>query len=168
MRPARWIILRVFLLVTERPLKYNPYSGGLWTYFAPILRKIASQTFKSIAFLSFEVCRKALILAHRMAVQTSQSDRMRPISGILKCRGWPEIEFEISKSWQKNILFSQLGFFKRDEISLKKLNADVWPTVGCARIRAFQRRSNYWCTATCEVVAPHFWKQNEMLEFWAK
>ena len=50
------------------------------------------------------------------------------------------------KSWQKNILFCQLGFFKRDEISSKKSNADVWPTVGCVRIRAFQRRSNYCCT----------------------
>ena len=49
------------------------------------------------------------------------------------------------KSWQKNILFCQLGQFKRDEISSKKSNADVWPTVGCVRIRAFQRRSNYCC-----------------------
>ena len=66
-----------------------------------------------------------------------------------------EIEFEISKRLTKNILFCQLGFFKRDEISSKKSIADVWPAVGCVRIRAFQRRSN-------------FWKRDEMLEFWAK
>ena len=32
-------------------LGYDPYSGGLWTYFAPIFRKIASQTLKSVACL---------------------------------------------------------------------------------------------------------------------
>ena len=50
------------------------------------------------------------------------------------------------KSWQKNIFFCQLGFFKRNEISSKKSNAGVWPAVGCVRIRAFQCRSNYCCT----------------------
>ncbi len=35
----------------QSDLKYNPYSGGLWAYFAPTFREIASQTFKSVAFL---------------------------------------------------------------------------------------------------------------------
>ena len=33
--------------------------------------------------------------------ETSKSDPMRPISRVLKCRGWPEIEFEISKKVDK-------------------------------------------------------------------
>ena len=68
-----------------------------WTKF----QKVASQAFKSVAFLWFEARWKALILAHLMVGQTSKSDRMRPISWVLKCRGWPEIEFEISKKCDK-------------------------------------------------------------------
>ena len=137
------------ILIKNRPKtfdrKYNPYSGSLWTYFAPIFRKIASQTFKSVALLWFEGRWKALSLAHRMVGQTSKSDLMRPISWVEMSwltRNWV---WNQQKSWQKNILFSQLDFFKRDEISSKKSNANVWPAVGCVRIRAFQRRSNYCC-----------------------
>ena len=53
----------------------------------------------------------------------------------------------------KNILFCQLGFFKRDEISSKKSNADVWTTVGCVRIGALQRRSNYCCATNLKPVS---------------
>ena len=57
-----------------------------------------------------------------------------------------KLSLKSAKKLAKNISFCQLGFFKRDEISSKTSNADVWPAVRCVRIRALQRRSNHCCT----------------------
>ena len=80
-----------------------------------------SQTFKSVAFLWFELRRKPLILAHRMAGQTSNSDRMRPISSVLKCRGWPEIEFQISKKVDKKHFILSTRLFQTRWDQLQKV-----------------------------------------------
>ena len=53
---------------------------------------------------------------------------------------------------------------------LANTNADVWPTVGCVRIRAFQRRSNYCCTANMRDCGALFLKtrRNVRIDFCAK
>ena len=131
----------------------------LWKFaaFSREFVDIFCSNFQKNRLTDFQKCRISLIWA---ALESSDP---RASNGGPNVEIWPNaadlITVEMSrltwnwvwnqqKSWQKNISFCQLGFFKRDEISSKKSNADVWPAVGCVRIRAFQRRSNHCCCTT--------------------
>ena len=147
----------------------SPNSGSLWTYFAPIFRKIASQTFKSVAFLWFELRWKALILAHRMAGQTSKSDLMRQIWWVLKCREWPDIEFEITKKVDKKTFYFVNSAFSNVMRSAPKSQTPTFdPPLDASGSELSSAGRIIAPRQTSEVVAPHFWKRNKMFEFWAK
>ena len=117
----------------------------------------------------FEVRWKALILAHRMVGQTSKSDRMRPISWVLKCRGWPEIEFEISKKVDKKTFYFVNSAFSNVMRSAPKSQTPTFdPPLDASGSELSSAGRIIAVRQTCEVVAPHFWKRDEMFEFWAK
>ena len=151
-----------------RLLGYNPYSGVLWVYFAPIFRKIASQTLKSLAFLSFEVRWKALILAHRMVGQTSTSDLMRPTSWVLKCRGWPEIEFEISKKLTQKHCFVSSAFSNVLRSVPKSQTPTFDPPLDASGSELSSAGRIITLRQTCEAVAPHFWRTRRNVRFLSK
>ena len=153
--PSRTALIRNLLEI--QPLGYNPYCCSLWTYFAPIFRKIASQTFKSVGFLWFELRWKALILAHRMAGQTSKFDRMRPVSTRLKCRGWPKIEFEISKKVDKKTFhFVNSAFSNVMRSAPKSPTPTFGPSLDASGSELSSAGRIIALRQTCEAVAQYF------------
>ena len=110
-----------------------------------------------------------MILAHRMVGQTSKSERLRPISSRLKCRGWPEIEFEISKKVDKKTFYFVNSAFSNVMRSAPKSQTPTFgPPLDASGSELSSAGGIIAVRQTCEAMAPHFWKRDEMFTFWAK
>ena len=108
-------------------------------------------------------------MAHRMVGQTSKFDLMRPISSQLKCRGWPEIEFEISKKVDKKTFYFVNSAFSNVMRSAPKSQTPTFDSpLDASRSEVSSAVRIIAARETCEILAPHFWKRDEMIEFWAK
>ena len=148
---------------------YNPYSGILWTHFAPIFRKSKSQAFQRVVWRKFEVRWKVLTLANRTVGQTSKSDHLGPISWVLKWPSRHEIGFWFGKNVGKKIqLFGNSAVSNvmkstpRGQISASESPFPAPGSVLSSALRIGVVRH------TWELVVPYFWKPSKNVEIGAK
>ena len=80
-------------------------------------------------------------------------------------RNW---DWNQQKSWQKTFYFVNSAFSNVMRSAPKSQRPTFGPPldVSGSELSSADRIIATW--QTCEVVAPHFWKRDEMFEFWAK
>ena len=98
---------------------------------------------------------KALTLAHPMVGQTLFSDTLGPTWWVLKSLDGPEPRILRSAEIRDSGPSSD---FKSRHVGPKVSENEVWPTVGCANVRAFQRTSNQYRTTNTRAYNNYFVK----------
>ena len=87
----------------------------------------------------------------------------------MKCRDWSEIEFETSKKVDNKTFYFVNSAFSNVMRSAPKSQTPTFdPPLDASGSELSSAGRIIAARQTCEAVAPHFWKRDEMFEFWAK
>ena len=125
---------------------FNPYSRVLWAQFAPIFRKMVSRALRNVFSADSKYAGKSWSWRSEWWVKCQNPTLWRRRGGFGSRLVAENLESQPSNFFAEIRHSRPPSDFQSHHVGARVSDFDVWPTIRCARIRAFKRTSKWYRT----------------------